>query len=640
MEVSSDLLSTSSVMPSINQTIYDKQFAQGAHRRKPWTPQFAQLLLTVFQLESIVDFGCGSGDLLSAFPLDRVEALGIDGSKACARANLLPSVNFKLFDLHTYCALPRKYDVCVCLEVAEHLPSTAGGPLLDSLVAASDVIVFSAAPRGQGGVGHVHCQPYYWWVDKFRDRGFCLDVDATSLLQTQMDEMDGMKWWYTNNLMVVRKKAPPPLSHRKHLPGYLAYLKCHKGVEIGVHKGAFSAFILKNWDGFLWSIDPWVEQQGYTVRCGGSQEALDQFYATAVEALQPFSDRCHIVREFSKKASEDFSDGSIDFVYIDGRHTYDAVSDDLNSWYPKVRLGGVVSGHDYVITTDKHRGQVRRAVLEFFANKKEEVRVTAEGTSWWVIKGSAAQIKRRHYTPPKERHSPGLSRIELSLTHRCNLTCSNCHACCSLAPDSTDMPVSVVNKFVQESLQLNWKWDLIKLYGGEPCLHPELLSIIDVLSTYIQKNPKTKVRLLSNGIGEVVQQVIKTLPPWIQVRQSSEEGRKVAFHESFFEAPVDLPNFRHADFSKGCFRPKTCGCSLDPTGKYFVCAPAVHIDRVFNRGIGLTTLGDVSMTSLARQMTAMCKLCGLYKSPRHFVRQEVVSSTWRQALRCWKERRG
>ena len=47
-------------------------------------------------------------------------------------------------------------------------------------------------------------------------------------------------------------------------------------------------------------------------------------------------------------APAQFEDASIDFVYIDARHTYDAVMEDLEAWWPKVRPGGIVAGEDYM----------------------------------------------------------------------------------------------------------------------------------------------------------------------------------------------------------------------------------------------------------------------------------------------------
>jgi hypothetical protein len=55
-----------------------------------------------------------------------------------------------------------------------------------------------------------------------------------------------------------------------------------------------------------------------------------------------------MIRGTSKKTSEIFHDSSLDFIYIDANHSYDFVKEDLELWYPKVKPGGWVMGHDYL----------------------------------------------------------------------------------------------------------------------------------------------------------------------------------------------------------------------------------------------------------------------------------------------------
>jgi len=57
-----------------------------------------------------------------------------------------------------------------------------------------------------------------------------------------------------------------------------------------------------------------------------------------------------IVRKLSTDAAMDFGDESLDFVYIDADHSYNAVKEDIAAWAPKVRRGGIVAGHDYYYT--------------------------------------------------------------------------------------------------------------------------------------------------------------------------------------------------------------------------------------------------------------------------------------------------
>jgi len=60
----------------------------------------------------------------------------------------------------------------------------------------------------------------------------------------------------------------------------------------------------------------------------------------------------------SVEAAAQFNDASVDFVFIDADHSYDAVRADIRAWRPKLRAGGLLAGHDY------DRAEVRRAVAD------------------------------------------------------------------------------------------------------------------------------------------------------------------------------------------------------------------------------------------------------------------------------------
>ena len=111
----------------------------------------------------------------------------------------------------------------------------------------------------------------------------------------------------------------------------------NKGAEIGVDRGRFSEYMLQqNPEMSLLLVDPW-----YWKLRGESR------YKSTVERMKAFGDRATIVRDESYRAVLDIPDESLDFVYIDGNHTFDYVMTDIIWWATKVRMGGVVSGHDY-----------------------------------------------------------------------------------------------------------------------------------------------------------------------------------------------------------------------------------------------------------------------------------------------------
>jgi hypothetical protein len=127
------------------------------------------------------------------------------------------------------------------------------------------------------------------------------------------------------------------------------------GAEIGVDRGRFSEFILKlHPDMHMLLVDPWR----WKLR-GQSR------YESTLRRMEPFGDRARIDRRYSFEAVMDVPDESLDWVYIDGDHTFDYVMTDLIWWARKVRYGGVVAGHDYY----RHRGAGVVAAVDVYTQQ-------------------------------------------------------------------------------------------------------------------------------------------------------------------------------------------------------------------------------------------------------------------------------
>ena len=113
-----------------------------------------------------------------------------------------------------------------------------------------------------------------------------------------------------------------------------------KGAEIGVLKGRFSERLLVQNDKLhLLCIDPWMP---YNDIAAGQ---MNSCYQEAQKRLA--GKNATIIRKRSLDAVKDVADASLDFVYIDGEHDFDNVILDLIAWIPKVKSGGIISGHDY-----------------------------------------------------------------------------------------------------------------------------------------------------------------------------------------------------------------------------------------------------------------------------------------------------
>lgn len=119
------------------------------------------------------------------------------------------------------------------------------------------------------------------------------------------------------------------------------------GAEIGVRKGDYSKILCERIpDLKIYCIDPYIPYRGRRP----DQEKMDALFAHAQNNLKNFN--ATFVRKTSMEAVNDFEDGSLDFVYIDAMHEFDPVMLDIIHWTPKVRIGGIVAGHDYIESYD------------------------------------------------------------------------------------------------------------------------------------------------------------------------------------------------------------------------------------------------------------------------------------------------
>lgn len=170
-------------------------------------------------------------------------------------------------------------------------------------------------------------------------------------------------------------------------------------VEVGVWRGEFSAQMCNRLQPReFWGIDPYELYEGYTDKPGtefNSQDSLDRLYR-AVEAnyhrINP-SGSARLIRAHGCDAAQQFEDGSLDVVYIDADHKREAVQADIRTWWPKVREGGVLVGHDYIERSHVEEFGVIPAVQEFLAENNLRFWITSEAfASWLVFRGEPVEL--------------------------------------------------------------------------------------------------------------------------------------------------------------------------------------------------------------------------------------------------------
>lgn len=195
-------------------------------------------------------------------------------------------------------------------------------------------------------------------------------------------------------LRLTYARARPVVPVREELPLLLnARGLLGDGAEVGVKTGFFSEVLLDRWRGRrLISIDPWEadEPDAYVDVANVTQAEHDAFCEETRARLERFGARSEIWREYSTTAAQKIADGSLDFVYLDARHDEASVREDLEAWWPKVRPGGLMAGHDYVDGTfPEGEFGVKSAVDAFFAEREAKVTATwgdPPWPSWWVLK--------------------------------------------------------------------------------------------------------------------------------------------------------------------------------------------------------------------------------------------------------------
>ena len=129
---------------------------------------------------------------------------------------------------------------------------------------------------------------------------------------------------------------------RRQLAEMFGALGSKTGAEIGVAAAKYSEVICQNVPGLkLLCIDPWVKQFDDPIH----RKNHNNHYISATKRLKNYD--AAMIRARSMDAVRDVPFESLDFVYIDSNHVFDAVMVDIIEWSKRVKPGGIVSGHDY-----------------------------------------------------------------------------------------------------------------------------------------------------------------------------------------------------------------------------------------------------------------------------------------------------
>ena len=156
--------------------------------------------------KSVLDLGSGAGYYLREFTKLDIEVFGLEASPT--GVNLSGSNVLALsYDLRRPVHLSKRFDVVMCVEVAEHIPKSSSSVLVKSICSsANNFVIFTAAPPGTPGSDHINCQPEQFWFTLFNSNGFVLRTDLTEELRQTSNLNDTAEWWKSWSWCLQRKE--------------------------------------------------------------------------------------------------------------------------------------------------------------------------------------------------------------------------------------------------------------------------------------------------------------------------------------------------------------------------------------------------------------------------------------------------
>lgn len=145
-------------------------------------------------------------------------------------------------------------------------------------------------------------------------------------------------------------------------------------VEVGSWKGRSAAFLAVEIHNSgkkikFDCVDTWEGSEEHRIEGIFAYEPLlnekDGLYKEFIRNIKPVKHIINPIRKTSVAAAVTYENESLDFVFIDAAHDYESVKEDIFHWLPKVKKGGVLSGHDYSWSPE-----VRKAVHEYFSEEE------------------------------------------------------------------------------------------------------------------------------------------------------------------------------------------------------------------------------------------------------------------------------
>lgn len=158
------------------------------------------------------------------------------------------------------------------------------------------------------------------------------------------------------------------------------------GVEVGVKDGENARQWISTWPGLLHLVDVWAPQDPKVYAERQDWTDFDACYKKCQDLAREFIPRVFLQKKLSLDAAKMFPNEYFDAFYLDCNHAFEPAFADMNAWWPKVKRGGLFSGHDDYIQRDDTKICEVRDALRRFCKEKGLTYHRTNCTSWWIVK--------------------------------------------------------------------------------------------------------------------------------------------------------------------------------------------------------------------------------------------------------------
>jgi SAM-dependent methyltransferase len=183
----------------------DNMYENRNHDTKSSAIQIVSVIKSFYpDIRSVLDVGCGTGTFLSVFQdeFKNLRVLGIEGPWVKSDFFEVDRREILVWNLaNSFPLLDQRFDLAICLEVAEHLPIEIADTLVNFLCSSANLVLFSAAIPFQGGVGHVNERWQSYWASIFNKNGFKVKDIIRPLIWKNTE----ISYWYRQNILIFEK---------------------------------------------------------------------------------------------------------------------------------------------------------------------------------------------------------------------------------------------------------------------------------------------------------------------------------------------------------------------------------------------------------------------------------------------------